>query len=107
MFGTFQQEIPEEPVRNGLTSPSSNRYHPVNIVLHEWVQIGKDLEKKISHINKIKYLLMPPGWSHDGSTKTAREMRAALKVNPDQNANYCPQEFLINQGAGNIQAAGN
>jgi sterol desaturase/sphingolipid hydroxylase (fatty acid hydroxylase superfamily) len=107
MFGTFQEEIPEEPVRYGLTSPLPNRYHPVNIVLHEWVQIGKDLQKKTSFINKIKYMLMPPGWSHDGSTKTAKEMRAALKEKPDQNANYCPQEFLMNQGAGNIQAAGN
>ena len=107
IFGTFQEEIPEEPVRYGLTSPLPNRHHPVNILLHEWVQIGRDLQKKISFINKIKYLLMPPGWSHDGSTKTAREMRAALIEKPEQTIDFCPDEFSMNQGTAGMQAAGN
>ncbi len=107
IFGTFQEEIPEEPVRYGLTNPLPNRHHPVNILLHEWVQIGRDLQKKISFINKIKYLLMPPGWSHDGSTKTAREMRAALIEKPEQTIDFCPDEFSMNQGTAGMQAAGN
>ena len=103
IFGTFQEEMPEEPVRYGLTSPLPNRYQPVNIVLHEWVQMGKDLQKKTSYINKIKYLLMPPGWSHDGSTKTAKEMREALNEEHEQMINFCPEEFLMKQGAGKMQ----
>lgn len=103
IFGTFQKEMPEEPVRYGLTSPLPNRYQPVNIVLHEWVQMGKDLQKKTSYINKIKYLLMPPGWSHDGSTKTAKEMREALNEEHEQMINFCPEEFLMKQGAGKMQ----
>ncbi|MBL0145472.1 MAG: sterol desaturase family protein [Chitinophagaceae bacterium] len=78
LFGTYQEELPNEPVKYGLTKPVENHYHPVKIIFHEWQSIGKDLKKRTSFINKLKYLFMPPGWSHDGSTQTAKEMRAAL-----------------------------
>ncbi|MES2429884.1 MAG: sterol desaturase family protein [Bacteroidota bacterium] len=78
MFGTFQEEVPEEPVKYGLTKPLDNPYHPLKIIFHEWQSIGKDLHKKISFFTKLKYLFMPPGWSHDGSSKTAKEMRKEL-----------------------------
>lgn len=75
MFGTFQEELDEEPVVYGLTKPIKNDKDPVDLVLHEWRSIGNDLRKKISFSNKLKYLFMPPGWSHDGSSKTANELR--------------------------------
>jgi sterol desaturase/sphingolipid hydroxylase (fatty acid hydroxylase superfamily) len=78
LFGTFQEELPTEPVKYGLTKPLDNHYHPAKIVLHEWQNIGKDLQKKTSFFTKLKYLFMPPGWSHDGSSKTAKEMRREL-----------------------------
>lgn len=78
MFGTFQEEIPEEPVKYGLTKPIDNPYHPLKIIFHEWQSIGKDLKKKTSFFTKLKYLFMPPGWSHDGSSKTAKELRKEL-----------------------------
>jgi hypothetical protein len=28
--------------------------------------------------NKLRYIFMPPGWSHDGSSKTARQLRNEL-----------------------------
>lgn len=75
MFGTFQEELDEEPVVYGLTKPIKNDKDPVDLVLHEWRSIGNDLRKKTSFSNKLKYLFMPPGWSHDGSSKTANELR--------------------------------
>jgi hypothetical protein len=36
------------------------------------------MNKKIPFSLKIKYLVMPPGWSHDGSTKTSRQLRKEL-----------------------------
>lgn len=75
MFGTFQKELDEEPVVYGLTKPIKNDKDPVDLVLHEWRSIGNDLRKKTSFGNKLKYLFMPPGWSHDGSSKTANELR--------------------------------
>ncbi len=78
MFGTFQEEVPGDPVVYGLTKPIDKPNNPLTIIFHEWQAIGKDLRKKISFGTKLKYLFMPPGWSHDGSTKTANEMRKEL-----------------------------
>jgi len=75
MFGTFQTEVPGEPVRYGLTTPMADPHHPVKIIFHEWQNIARDLRKDISLSNKLKYIFMPPGWSHDGSSKTAKQLR--------------------------------
>jgi sterol desaturase/sphingolipid hydroxylase (fatty acid hydroxylase superfamily) len=76
LFDTFQEELPEHPVRYGLAKTVENPNHPVKIIFHEWQAIGKDLQRKTSFVTKLKYLLMPPGWSHDGSTKTGKQLRA-------------------------------
>lgn len=78
MFGTFQEEIKEEPVRYGLTKNVENAGNPVKIIFHEWQSIYKDFTKPLPLTTRLKYLFMPPGWSHDGSTKTARQMRKEL-----------------------------
>jgi sterol desaturase/sphingolipid hydroxylase (fatty acid hydroxylase superfamily) len=79
MFGTFQDELEEEPVVYGLTKPIPKTKNPVKWILHEWFAIGGDLKKEVSFSTKLKYLFMPPGWSHDGSTKTSAELRASSK----------------------------
>jgi sterol desaturase/sphingolipid hydroxylase (fatty acid hydroxylase superfamily) len=78
LLGSFQEELEEEPVKFGLTKTVYNHKHPMKIVFHEWQSIGKDIAKKSSFITKLKYILMPPGWSHDGSSKTAKELRKEL-----------------------------
>jgi sterol desaturase/sphingolipid hydroxylase (fatty acid hydroxylase superfamily) len=80
LFGTFQKEIPDEPVRYGLTKPLSTPHHPVKIVFHEWRDMMKDIKRSTSFSNKLKYIFMPPGWSHDSSSKTANELRNELKL---------------------------
>ncbi len=80
MFGTFQEEIDDLPIKYGLTSPLENR-DAVNIVFHSWLDLAKDLLKPSSLIIKLKYLFMPPGWSPDGSTKTSKQLRAELYKN--------------------------
>ena len=92
MFGTFQAELPEDPIRYGLVKPLENPNHLANIIFHEFDSVRKDLQKDIPLLVKLKYLLMPPGWSHDGSTKTATELRRELQeeqTNPEQ------QPFLV------------
>lgn len=81
IFGSFQEELKEEPVKYGLTKPVENAVNPGKIIFHEWQNMIGDLKKKISLGTKIKYIFMPPGWSHDGSTKTARQMRLERKRN--------------------------
>lgn len=75
MFGTFTEELPSEPPYYGLTKPLEKPFHPIHIVTHEWQAIGKDLRKTKSLRTKINYLLRPPGWSHDGSTQTSKELQ--------------------------------
>ena len=77
IFGTFQEEIDDLPIRYGLTYPLENR-GPINIVLHAWIDLWNDLKKPSSLTTKFKIILMPPGWSPDGSTKTSKELRYEL-----------------------------
>ncbi len=79
IFGTFQPELKEEPFKYGLTKPIQNHNNPFKIIFHEWQNIGKDISRKIPFTTRLKYLFMPPGWSHDGSSKTASEWRKELK----------------------------
>jgi sterol desaturase/sphingolipid hydroxylase (fatty acid hydroxylase superfamily) len=87
MFGTFQAEEEQEPVRYGLTTNLAKPYHPFKTVLHEWIQIGRDVLKPVSMKARFMYVFGPPGWSHDGSTKTARQLREELKQAETQQRN--------------------
>ncbi len=82
IFGTFQEEVDDDPIRYGLTKPIENDNNPIEVIFHEWRSIGSDLRKKVPLGVKLKYLFMPPGWSHDGSTKTANELRKELSGKP-------------------------
>jgi len=75
IFGTFQSELKDEKVKYGLTN-NIKTYNPFIIAIHEWVSMFRDCstgEKTI--YNRLKYLVKPPGWKHDGSGKTADELR--------------------------------
>lgn len=78
LFGTFVAEDEKEKVIYGLTE-NIKTHHPVKMVFHEWISIGKDLRKSSSLKAKFMYVFGPPGWSHDGSKKTARQLRNELK----------------------------
>jgi len=79
MFGTFQEELEDEPVVYGITS-NIHTYNLFKIAFHEFANILRDLGKSTSFTNKLKYVFMPPGWSHDGSTKTSDELREELNL---------------------------
>jgi len=74
IFGTFAEEVETEPVKYGLTE-NIKSHHPTHVVFHEWKSMFQDLTKTNSLKEKIKYLFAPPGWSHDGSKKTANQLR--------------------------------
>jgi len=73
-FGTFQEEMEEEPVRYGLTKSLEDKSLS-NIVFHEWKAIAQDLKREVDWKTKLKYVVNPPGWSHDGSTQTSNQLR--------------------------------
>ena len=74
MFGTFAEEDENEPVKYGLTE-NIKSHHPTHVVFHEWKSMVHDVAKTSSLSEKLKYLFAPPGWSHDGSKKTANQLR--------------------------------
>lgn len=82
MFGTFQAE--EEKPTYGLTS-NVNSYNLLDVEFHEWKSIFNKMTNSGSFINSLKYLFMPPGWSHDKSTLTTKELRK-LKANYNDNS---------------------
>jgi sterol desaturase/sphingolipid hydroxylase (fatty acid hydroxylase superfamily) len=78
MFGTFQNEE-EEPVY-GLTT-NIHTYNLLQIAFHEFKALWKDVKRAPNVKTKLAYIFMPPGWSHDGSTKTANQLREEIKTN--------------------------
>ncbi|MGZ4089165.1 MAG: sterol desaturase family protein [Bacteroidia bacterium] len=80
LFGTFQEEEETDPVKYGLTT-NLKSYNPLTMVFHEWKNIFTDImKKKCSPLQKLGYVFGPPGWSHDGSTKTSKQLREELKA---------------------------
>jgi sterol desaturase/sphingolipid hydroxylase (fatty acid hydroxylase superfamily) len=77
LFGTFQPELEEDPVRYGLTE-NIRSYDPFTMVFHEWKQIAEDVRKAPELKDKLSYVFGPPGWSHDGCRKTSKELQQEL-----------------------------
>ncbi|MGJ7031048.1 sterol desaturase family protein [Niabella hirudinis] len=77
LFGTFQKELSENeyaPIQYGLTKNLENP-NPFTLIFHEWIQVCKDVSKKgLNWKQRMGYLFGPPGYSHDGSRKTSRQM---------------------------------
>jgi len=72
LFGTFEPET--EKVRYGLTS-NIHTYNLLEIAFHEYRNIYRDIKRAPALGDKLRYLIMPPGWSHDGSTLTSDQLR--------------------------------
>jgi sterol desaturase/sphingolipid hydroxylase (fatty acid hydroxylase superfamily) len=76
LFRTFQAEEEGAPVVYGITHDLAS-HHPLRIATHEFASLGRDLRRAPSLGAALGYLFAPPGWSHDGSTLTAAELRRA------------------------------
>ena len=72
LFGTFEPEY-NRPTY-GLTK-NIDSHNPVRIAFHEWTDMARDLRRAGSFRNTLGYLFGPPGWSHDGSRKTTKQLR--------------------------------
>ena len=74
MFGTFQPEIKEEKVIYGLTT-NIKTYNLLRIAFQEWGNMFSDaFRAKTSFVNRLKYLIKPPGWKHDGTGILSEDM---------------------------------
>lgn len=75
LFGTF--EVESEPVVYGLTKDIKT-FNLIQIGFHEVAAIARDVRRAPGLRAKLGYMFAPPGWSHDGSTQTARELQKHL-----------------------------
>jgi hypothetical protein len=72
LFGTFQNE--DERPSYGLVKNLPN-HNLFSIAFHEWKSILNDISKAPDLKSGLGYVFGPPGWSHDGSRKTTRQLR--------------------------------
>lgn len=77
IFGTFRPELKNVKPIFGLTK-NIQSHNPFLVVFHEWAAIVRDVRKSKSIRNKLRYVFAPPGWSHDGSSLTTKQIRKLL-----------------------------
>ena len=72
LFGTFARE--EDKVVYGLTT-NLHTFQPLRVGFHEVAAIARDVARAPTIRAKLGYVFAAPGWSHDGSSMTARELQ--------------------------------
>jgi len=73
LFGTFIPEV-EKPVYGLVKNISS--FNPLYVAFHEWIAMFMDVfTSKTSLINRLKYIVKPPGWKHDGTGILSDDIR--------------------------------
>jgi sterol desaturase/sphingolipid hydroxylase (fatty acid hydroxylase superfamily) len=75
LFGTFEPE--RARVVYGLTK-NIQTFSPLRIGFHEWAAMLRAALRRAPLRTRLAYVLAPPGWSPDGSTRTAAQLRAEL-----------------------------
>jgi sterol desaturase/sphingolipid hydroxylase (fatty acid hydroxylase superfamily) len=81
MFGSFVAERADDPPVYGITK-NIETFNPLRIASHEWVALFRDVRRAPRFIDKLRYLFSPPGYSHDGSTLTAKQLQERLRPAP-------------------------
>ncbi len=77
LFGSFEPEV--EPVEYGLVK-NIESYNLLFIAFHEWIAMFRAVRRARSIRQAWHAIFGRPGWSGDGSTLTAPQMRARLPV---------------------------
>ena len=72
-FGTYERE--SDRVVYGLTK-NVHTFNLGKVGFHEVGSIAKDVARAPTLRAKLGYIFAPPGWSHDGSSQTATQLRA-------------------------------
>jgi sterol desaturase/sphingolipid hydroxylase (fatty acid hydroxylase superfamily) len=74
LFGTYKACDPEIIPIYGLNKEVEDQ-KPLKLLTFEYQDIVKDVQRASSFRQKLKYIFYPPGWSHDHSTKTSKELQ--------------------------------
>lgn len=76
-FGTWKELDEDIEITYGVTTPPGS-HNPFIILTHEYKNIWRDMKKSPKWRDKFMYAFGPPGWSHDGSTKTVKQIRREM-----------------------------
>lgn len=79
LFGTYHPGHTIHKKTFGVTTPP-NSYNPIKVITHEYENIWQDVKRAPGLGDKLKYIFYPPGWSHDGSSLTVRQMRKSEEM---------------------------
>lgn len=77
LFGTFEEERADEKPIYGITT-NIHTYNPFKIASHEYIAVIKDVKRAPTFKDKLAYIFMPPGWSHDGEDQRAKTLQKKL-----------------------------
>ena len=75
IFASFSKEVSEETPEYGLTHNITS-LKPIYVATHEYQAIFADMTRANRWRDKLAYMLMAPGWSHDGEDKRSSVLRA-------------------------------
>jgi sterol desaturase/sphingolipid hydroxylase (fatty acid hydroxylase superfamily) len=81
LFGSFVAEHADDPPVYGITK-NIDTFNPLHIASHEWIALFRDVRRAPRLLDKIKYVFSPPGYSHDGSTLTSKQLQQRLRPAP-------------------------
>lgn len=104
LFGSFQEELDEEPVRFGLRKPL-NSWNPLWANLHVYWHLLRDVWRAPGFGSKLQLLFRPPGWQPEGARShcklRAREPDLESRFDPPLSpfmAGWVSVQFLLSIG---------
>jgi sterol desaturase/sphingolipid hydroxylase (fatty acid hydroxylase superfamily) len=81
LFGSFVEERKDDVPVYGITK-NIETHNPLRIAFHEWAALFRDVRRAPRYRDKLRYLFAPPGYSHDGSTLTSKQLQEKLRALP-------------------------
>ena len=82
LFGTFAEEVDEEPVVYGLTT-NIETYDPVRIATHEYADILRDVADSDNWADRVSFVVRGPGWAYQRRAELDAEIEAGQASRPD------------------------
>ena len=92
LFGSWIELDDKIQVKYGVVH-APNSHNPLVILTHEFRDIWHDVTTKARNPwHAFMYIFGPPGWSHDGSTMTVRQMQRRWKTSEEMMAELAAKE---------------
>ncbi len=79
LFGTFQKELSEVKPKYGIMDDKIDSENIFQVQFSLWKDLWHDMKNAPRFIDKVKYIIMPPGWNHIDGGKMAHSFREEAK----------------------------